>query len=88
MTMVSVIYTLCALTALACGVLLLQGYRRSGSRLLFWSGLCFAGLALNNALVVVDLVFLPTQVTLFFLRNLVALGSLLLLLYGLVWESE
>jgi hypothetical protein len=84
----AIIYTLCALTALACAVLLLQGYRRSGSRLLFWSGLCFAGLALNNALVVVDLVLLPTQVSLFLLRNSVALGSLLLLLYGLVWESE
>lgn len=83
-----IVYTLCALTALACAVLLLQGHHRTGSRLLLWSGLCFAGLALNNALVVVDLVLLPTEISLFLLRNVVALISLLLLLYGLVWESE
>lgn len=82
------IYTLCALTALACAVLLLQAHGRTGSRLLLWSGLCFGCLALNNALVVVDLVLLPTEISLFLLRNSVALFGLLLLLYGLVWESE
>jgi len=40
----AVIYSLCALTALACAILLLQAYRRGGYRLLLWSGLCFVGL--------------------------------------------
>lgn len=83
-----IVYTLCALTALACALLLLQAHARTGSRLLFWSGLCFGCLALNNALVVVDLVLLPTEISLFLARNLVALLGMLLLLYGLVWESE
>ena len=48
--MASVVYALCALTSLACAVLLLRAYRRSWARLLFWSGLCFVGLALNNVL--------------------------------------
>jgi len=81
------VYTLCALTALACAVLLLRAHARTGSRLLFWSGLCFACLSLNNAFIVVDLVIFP-EVNLFFVRNALALLGMLLLLYGLVWESE
>ena len=58
------IFGLCTLTALACAVLLLRAYARSRFRLLLWSGLCFAGLTLNNALLVLDRVVLPTQVDL------------------------
>ena len=81
------VYTLCALTALACSVLLLRGHARTQSPLLLWSGLCFACLALNNVMVVVDLVVLP-DVNLFVLRNMVALLGMVLLLYGLIWRSE
>ena len=48
--MIQLVYLLCALTSLACAVLLLRGYFRTRVRLLLWSGLCFVGLALNNAL--------------------------------------
>ncbi len=88
MTLGPIVYTLCALTALACTVLLLRGHARTGSPLLFWSGLCFAFLTLNNALVVIDLVLLPTEVSLFAARNAAALIGMLLLLYGLIWRSE
>lgn len=81
------IYTLCALAALTCSVLLLRGHRRTQTPLLFWSGLCFALLTVNNALVVVDLIVLP-DVNLFLARNLVALVGMLLLLFGLIWRSE
>jgi uncharacterized protein DUF5985 len=80
-------YTLCALTALACAVLLLRAYRQHGSRLLLWSGLCFACLCANNVLVAIDLVVFP-EISLFPIRNGVALIGMLLLLYGLIWESE
>ena len=82
-----IVYTLCALTAFACALLLLRAYARTQSPLLFWSGLCFALLTVNNSLVVVDLVILP-EVNLFLLRNLAALVGVMLLLYGLIWESE
>jgi hypothetical protein len=81
------VYTLCALTALACAFLLLRARARGGSPLLLWSGLCFACLSLNNALVVVDLVIFP-EVNLFLIRNVAALLGMLLLIYGLIWESE
>jgi hypothetical protein len=86
--MAALIYSLCALTAFACAVLLLRGYRRSRYRLLFWSGLCFCGLFANNVLLVVDRIILPTQVDLSLLRLIVSAASLAPLLYGLIWEEE
>ena len=86
--MASVIYSLCALTSLACCVLLWRAWRRGGNRLLFWSALCFAGLAVNNLLLVIDKVILPTQVDLQTWRLASGLLSVSLLLFGLVWEED
>jgi hypothetical protein len=82
-----IIYALCALTALICTVLLLQAYRRSAYRLLLWSGLCFAGLTMNNFLLVLDKLVFPL-VDLSPWRTLVALVAMSVLLYGLIWDSE
>jgi hydrogenase/urease accessory protein HupE len=85
--MSAIIYSLCALTALGCAILLLRGYRRSRYRLLLWSGLCFAGLTLNNVLLVIDKVALP-EGDLSIARTLVSLGSMIVLLFGLIWDSD
>jgi len=82
------IYSLCAAVALLCAALLLRAYIRNRYRLLLWSGLCFAGLTLNNVLLIVDKIFLPVQVDLSAVRLAVALASILTLLYGLIWEAE
>ncbi len=81
------IYTLCALTASACAWMLLRAYVRSRYRLLLWGGLCFVGLTLNNVLLVVDKLIIPF-VDLYSWRLILALVSLLVLLYGLIWDSE
>jgi len=81
------IYLLCAATSLAAAVLLFRMWRRRGTRLLLWSCLCFMGLALNNVLIFVDLVVVP-DVDLILLRTATAVASVLLLLFGLVWESH
>jgi hypothetical protein len=86
--MAALIYGLCALTALLCAVQLLSAYRRSRYRLLFWSGLCFVGLTLNNVLLVFDKVIFPTTVDMSVPRAAVALGSLTLLLFGLIWDAK
>jgi hypothetical protein len=85
--MAAIIYGLCALTALLCTILLLQAYRRGGYRLLLWSGLCFAGLTLNNLLLVLDKLVFP-QVDLAIPRTGVALVAMGVLIYGLIWDSE
>ena len=57
--MAEIIYVLCTLTSLACASSLLMRYRSSGHRLLFWSGLCFVGMTLNNLLLVFDKLVFP-----------------------------
>jgi hypothetical protein len=83
-----IVYVLGALITLLCAVMLLRGYRHGRRRLLLWSGLCFVGLTLSNVLLFVDLVLLPTEVSLHLWRLGTAAAGMLLLLYGLVWESE
>lgn len=85
--MATLVYALCALTSLACAVLLLRGYASTRARLLLWSGLCFAGLAANNVLLLIDKRVVPT-VDLSMWRSLPALAGVALLLYGLVWETR
>ena len=81
------VYMLCAGTSLLCAVLLLQSYSKNRVRLLFWSGLCFAGLAIDNLLIYVDMIVYP-QVDFSFWRKIPGLIALLLLLYGLIWDSK
>jgi hypothetical protein len=81
--MASAVYILCALTSIACTVLLLRGYAKSRVRLLLWSGLGFALFAMNNIVVFIDLV-VARDISLLQLRNASTLGGLLLLLYGLI----
>jgi hypothetical protein len=85
--MAATIYSLCALTATLCTFLLFQAYGRSSYRLLFWSGLCFAGLTLNNLLLVIDKLLVP-DVDLSLWRTLTALLAMTVLLWGLIWSSE
>lgn len=85
--MSAIVYTLCALTALTCAVLLLRAWAQARAPLLFWSGLCFAGLTINNVLLILDrFVFRDVDLTL--VRLATALFALLLLLYGLIWEND
>ena len=86
--MAVLIYVLCSITALICAVMLLLGSRRTGSRMLFWSGLCFAGLALTNLVVVVDALRLFPHENFSSLRLGSALLALMLLLYGLIFEEK
>ena len=83
----TLIYVLCALTSGICAVLLLRGYQRTGVRLLFWCGLCFVGLMLNNVLLFIDLQVLP-ETDLSTWRTLPALAGVVVLIYGMVWESR
>jgi hypothetical protein len=84
--MAELVYLSCALASLLCAILLIRSYLASRTQLLLWSSLCFAGLTLNNFLLFVDLVMVPTAVDLSLYRGLVAVASLLLLLFGLIWH--
>lgn len=81
------IYLLCALTSLGASLLLWRGYRRSRQRLLYWSALCFAIMALSNGVLILDLVILP-DVYLLPWRSGLSQIAMCVLLYGLVFESD
>jgi drug/metabolite transporter (DMT)-like permease len=84
--MTGIVFVLCALTSLACAVLLLRGYSRTRARLLLWTGLCFAGLCINNVLLIVD--SQTPNVDLSVWRSLPAVAGLALLVYGLIWDAD
>ena len=81
------VYLLCVLTSALCAVLLGRSYLLTRKRLLLWSSLCFALLAANNLVVVLDLAVLPT-IDLRLLRHSLSLGAVLLLLIGFIWSRE
>jgi hypothetical protein len=81
------IYALCALAALLCAVLLALGARRSRSRMLVWSAICFGLLTAANVVLVLDYVVFP-GLALWPVRqglSLLAVGSLV---YGLIIEER
>jgi hypothetical protein len=85
--MTGIVYVLCAATCLLCAVMLLRGYKRTRVRLLFWSGLCFLGLAIDNVMLYIDFIVVP-DVNLAVWRKLPGLVATMLLVFGLIWESE
>ena len=88
MTIADAIYLLCAATSLVAPGLLLRQFRARRTPLLLWSCIAFAGLALNNVLVVVDFGVLREEVDLALPRALVAAAAMTTLVYGLVRECD
>lgn len=86
--MLAIVNALGTLTVGLCAFLLLRGYARVRQRLLLWSGLCFVGLTISNAVLFVDLSVVPPEVSLYTWRLGIAAVSVLLLLYGLIFESD
>jgi hypothetical protein len=83
----AIVYLLCLLTSAACAWLLGRSFRRTGMRLLLWSSVCFAFLAANNLVLVLDLVVWPAT-DLRLPRLLLSLAAVASLSWGFVWEAE
>ena len=81
------VYGLCLLTSAACAALLIRSYLRSRQPLLLWSAACFSFLAVNNLLVVLDMVVL-TQSDLSAARLATGLTAVCVLLYGFIFEVD
>ena len=85
--MSGIVYVLCAATSFLCCGLLWRGYLRTGVRLLMWSSLCFVGLALDNLGLYVDVLVVP-DLDISLIRRIPAVIGLMLLIFGLVWDSK
>jgi hypothetical protein len=81
------VYLLCFLTSATCAWLLLRSFARAGAGLLLWSGLCFLLLALNNLIVILDLLVVRgADLTLY--RLAASLAAVGLLLFGFIWRGD
>lgn len=85
--MTTAVYVLCALTSLACTWLLLRAYLASPTRLLLWSSICFAFLAVNNVVLVLDLAVWESA-DLSSVRSLSGFLGIATLLLGLIWDTR
>lgn len=79
-------YILCAITSIVSAMLLFRAARGPSGRLLLWGGVFFVGMALNNVLQFVDAAIGP-KVDWSLAPNLVAVISVCILLYALIWET-
>ena len=85
--MAELIYVACALTSSFCAILLIRNYGRTRLRLAFLASLCFSGLALNNLLLLLERIVMPST-NLSTARGAVALLAMLFLVVGLVLEDS
>jgi hypothetical protein len=83
---VDAIHLFCAVTSVGCMLLLIRAWRETRHRLMLWMALCFAGLVLNNLLMIANFLF-DEGVGVIVLRQLSAITALCVLLYGLIWET-
>jgi len=84
----SAVYLLCLLTSVICAWLLMRSYVRNRTRMLLWSSACFGLLAVNNLLMVLDIVVFPTSIDLSLPRTCCSLAAVGVLLYGFIWEID
>ena len=81
------VYLLCALMSVACAGILIREYVRSHTRLLLWSSLSFACMAVSNLLMFAGFVVWPA-IDLSLARAASAAVAVVLLIFGLVWQVE
>ena len=84
--MAFIVYLLCSVTSLGCAVMLMRAYFKNKTRLLFWSSLCFVGIAINNILLSVDF-YLGPAYDLSSVRAVSALLGMGVMMYGLIWDT-
>jgi len=85
--MAVLIYSLCLSTALCCAAILVRAFMRTRRPLLMWASLCFLCLALNEAVVIIDLYFVPEE-SLRIVRSSLGLTAGLLMLIGLIFPAR
>ena len=83
----TLVYSLCFATSALCAFLLGRSFGRSRSRMLFWSAMCFALLAVVNFIVILDLLVFP-EMDFRPLRLWLSLLAVAVLLFGFIWDED
>lgn len=82
-----IVYGLCALTSIACALLMFRAWLRDRQSLLMWVGIGFIGLAVSHVLLFIDLVVI-TSIDMSTARAAIGLGAMTVLLFTLIWEAR
>lgn len=88
--MPTAVYFLCAVTSAGCATLffwVFWQHRDHVRPLVLWTGLSFAGFAISNGLVAIDLIILPSG-AFAVARAATACAASGLLLFGLIWDAS
>jgi len=83
----TLVYLLCFATSTLCAWLLGRSFRRTRSRLLLWSALCFVLLAVANFVVVLDMLVFP-DLDFRLVRLWLSLAAVAVLLFGFIWDED
>jgi hypothetical protein len=83
----ALIYGLCLAGSAGCAALLGRAYLRTRTRLLLWTAVSFCFFALNNLVLVVDMLVAP-EADLWVWRQATLATGLGVLLFGFVWEMR
>lgn len=83
----TLVYLLCFATSTLCAFLLGRSFRRTRSRLLFWSALCFGLLAVVNFVVVLDMLVYPGT-DFRPIRLWLSVVAVAVLLFGFIWDED
>jgi hypothetical protein len=83
----TLVYALCFATSTLCAYLLGRSFRKTRSRLLFWSALCFVLLAVVNFVVVLDMLVYP-DINFRPIRLWLSLVAVSVLLFGFIWDED
>jgi hypothetical protein len=83
----TLVFALSFAASVLCAGLLIRASLRTRRRFLLWCALCFLLFAVNHALALLDILWLPDG-TLVVYRQAASLGAVLVLIYGFMWEVD
>ena len=80
-------YLQCFFTSATCAWQLKRSYLRVSGQMLFWSALCFGLLAVNNLLVILDMLVVHS-IDLGIYRLIASMAAVSVLVFGFIWQGE
>lgn len=83
----TLVYSLCFATSALCAFLLGRSFRKTRTRMLFWSAFCFVLLAIVNGIVILDMLVFPAS-DFRSARLWLTLVAVAVLLFGFIWDED
>lgn len=83
----TLVYSLCFATSALCAFLLGRSFHKTRARMLFWSAICFALLAIVHGFVILDMLIMQGS-DFRSIRLWLTVVAIAVLLFGFIWDEE